>query len=181
MATGGTSCWQGARGQLLAVSLALLGGIFGLLGALLTELRYGGGVLLLVIGAPVVEEVLKPLGVYVLLWRCPQLILGAWHSGFLAAISGIVFGLVESTLYVNLYVEAPTGNYTAFRYSVPVMVHGLCSFLAGLGVSPGLRGWVEGRGPLPARTRNLFLSAVALHALYNLTGLALEAAGIISF
>src|SRR6266540_5970070 len=64
------------RWQLFAVGVALLGGAFGVIGAFLQELRAGGGIFLAFTGAPIIEEALKPAGVYLLLLRWPGAIAG---------------------------------------------------------------------------------------------------------
>ena len=63
----------GIPGHLFAISLALIGGVLGILGAVVQEMRTGGFLLLFFLGAPIIEEGLKPAGVYILLARWPRL------------------------------------------------------------------------------------------------------------
>ena len=87
----------GIRGHIFAVSIALIGGLLGIVGAMIQELRAGGFLLLPFLGAPIIEEGLKPLGVYILLIRWPHLLRGRLYTALLAALAGLTFGTSRST------------------------------------------------------------------------------------
>jgi len=165
----------------LAIVLALLGGVFGIFGAFVSELRAGGGVLIIVLGAPIIEEAIKPSGVYLLLWRWPLFIAGRWRIAFLAALGGLAFGLIESLVYVTVYAPDAPSWFLPYRFSVPLALHAATSFMFGLGINRHLLDWAAGRRPLPQTSRNFFLAAISIHALYNLIAVVLGLSGILDF
>ena len=169
------------RWQLFAVAVALLGGAFGVIGAFLQELRAGGGIFLAFTGAPIIEEALKPAGVYLLLLRWPQAIAGRLHTALLAALGGLSFGVIESLVYVSLYFPEGGSDFVLFRFTVPLVMHASGSFLVGLGLSRRVFDWAAGRAPMPKDARNFYLAAVLLHASYNVIVSILELSGTLNF
>ncbi len=91
----------------------------------------------------------------------------------------MVFGLIESWVYVNVYVDDPSEAYQQFRYTVPVALHGAASFVVGLGLTHGVVNWVNGRSKLPKASRNFYISGVLLHATYNTGAVVLSIAGVL--
>ncbi|MEX0801618.1 MAG: PrsW family glutamic-type intramembrane protease [Dehalococcoidia bacterium] len=167
-----------AGGHLFALLLALAGGVLGVPGAAIQELRAGGFILLPLVGAPIAEEALKPLGVYLLLARWPRLLHGRLHTAFLAACGGLSFAVIEGLVYVNVYVSDPPGWFVTYRFTVPLAMHTLASFIVGVGIGPGLLAWVRDGSPLPKSTRNLYIAAMVLHGVFNAVALALSLSGV---
>ena len=165
-------------GLLLAVAVALLGGVLGILGALVQEFRAGGFLLLPFLGAPIIEELVKPSGVYLLLARWPRLLRGQLHTALLAAAAGLSFGVIEAVVYVTLYVPDPPSWFVTYRFTVPLFLHATASFIVGLGINQGLLGWASGGSPLPKASRNFYLAGIGLHAVFNTTVMALAIAGV---
>lgn len=166
---------------LLALVLALLGGVFGIIGAFVQELRAGISPLIAVVGAPIIEEALKPSGIYVIVGRWPRLFERQLYIAALTAISGLVFGVIESLVYATIYVNNPSDAFLVFRFTVPVALHTLASFIAGWGVSPALFRWAGSGGGFPRASRNAFAAAILLHAIYNATAVALSISGVLDF
>ena len=171
----------GVRLQLLALALALLGGLAGALGAVAQELQSGAGILLAFVGAPIIEEALKPVGIYLLLIRWPHALRGRLHTAGLTAISGLCFGVIEAFVYVTLYVPDHSDDFVLYRFTLPLVMHSLGSFIVGLGLSRAIIDWAAGRGQMPKSTRSFYLAAVCLHAAYNTTVTALAIAGVLDF
>ena len=167
------------RHHLLAVSVALLGGVFGVVGAFVQELQSGGALLLPFVGAPIIEEALKPAGVYALLVRWPHVLRSQLHTALLAALAGLAFGVIESTLFVTLAVSDRPDWFIPYRFTAPVLMHSVASLIVGLGISRGLVEWAAGRGSFPRRSRNAYIAAVVLHALFNVTAVSLALAGVL--
>ena len=167
--------------QMLALVLAILGGAFGIVGAISQELRAGGGVMLAFAAAPLIEEALKPAGIYILLIRWPQALIGRLHTATLTAISGLCFGLIESYVYVNVYNPDGGADYRLFRYTVPVAMHVIASFVVGLGLDRSVIDWAAGRGRLSKSTRNFYIAGVVLHVTYNLVAVVLALTGVLNF
>ena len=166
----------------LAVLLALVGGLLGIIGAFFQEaqstLTY---VLLPFIGAPLIEEALKPSGIYLALLWWPRAMRGQLFTALLCALSGLVFGIIESLVYVTLYVDNPSDEFIVFRFSVPLGLHALCSYLVGLGLNQRVIDWAAGRAPLPKASRNFYIAAVIIHGTYNFTAVILAITGVIDF
>jgi hypothetical protein len=174
--------------DLLAVGIALLGGVFGIFGAFVQELQatLSAGLLALLLaftGGPMIEEALKPAGIYLILTRWPAFLAerGRGYTAGLAAISGLTFGLIESLVYVTFYFPEGGSDFVAYRFSVPVAMHALASFIVGMGLSRGVIDWAAGRSAFPKTTRNYYIAGVLLHALYNITAVILAAAGPLDF
>lgn len=168
----------GLRHHALAISLAAAGGALGIIGAGIEELRTGGGLLVLFVAAPIIEEALKPSGIYIGLIRWPHILRGQLYTAALAGLAGLVFGALESTLYVTLYVSNPPGWFVIYRFTVNLAVHVASSFVVGLGINIGVIDWARGRGPFPRASRNFFIAGVALHAVYNTIAAVLSIAGV---
>jgi len=165
----------------LAIVMALAGGVFGIFGAFVSELRAGGGILIIVLGAPIIEEAIKPSGVYLFLLRWPLFLAGRWRIAFLAALGGLAFGLIEATVYVTVYAPDASSWFFLYRFSVPLAMHTATSFVFGLGINRHVLDWAAGRRPFPETSRNFFLAAVSMHALYNLIAITLEFSGVLDF
>jgi RsiW-degrading membrane proteinase PrsW (M82 family) len=105
---------------------------------------------------PMIEELLKPLGVLLLAGRNPT-----QADGFVAgALCGAAFGLVESLLYLT----NPAGDgwaELAVGRTGTVLLHTATTALVGWALA---RAW-RGRGGL--RLLGAYLLAVALHGLWN--------------
>ncbi|MEK7248144.1 MAG: PrsW family glutamic-type intramembrane protease [Chloroflexota bacterium] len=164
------------------VLLALIGGVLGIAGSLFGEVASIGGFFLLpFIGAPIIEEAFKPIGVYLGLARWPNALRNQLYVAILCAVSGIVFGLLESTMYVFVYAPDEADSYVAFRYTVPVALHAVASFTVGLGLSRGVVDWVTRGTPIPKQARKFYFAGVTIHAIYNTTVIALAIAGVLDF
>jgi hypothetical protein len=153
--------------DVLAIAIALLGGAFGVFGAFVQEFQAGGGILLAFAGAPIIEEALKPAGIYLLLARWPQALRGQLHTAMLTALAGVTFGLIESVIYVTLYYPEGGDGYVLFRFTIPVGLHAIASLVVGLGLSRSLIDWANGQVPLPKSARNFYIAGVLIHAIYN--------------
>jgi RsiW-degrading membrane proteinase PrsW (M82 family) len=166
--------------HVLALFFAVAGGALGIGGAIIAEIQSAssGGFLLGIIGAPLIEEAMKPAGLYILLVKWPQALRGRLHTAALAGISGLCFGLIEAWVYVNVYVSNPPDWFVTYRFTAPLALHATASFVYGLGLNRGLIDWTQGRSPLPKSTRNLYIAAAAMHAVFNATVIVLTLAGV---
>ena len=167
-------------GYLFALLLALLGGAFGIFGAFAQEFRAGGLLLLPFLGAPIIEELVKPSGVYLLLARWPRLLRGQLHTALLAAVAGLSFGVIEAVVYVTLYVPDAPAWFVTYRFTVPLLLHATASFIVGLGINPGLLDWASRGAPLPKATRNFYVAGIGLHAAFNTVAFALVLSDVIN-
>lgn len=166
----------------LAVPLALIGGVFGIAGAFYSGVQTGIIPLAaIIVGAPIIEEVLKPSGVYLALGRWPAIGRSRWFVALLAGLGGIAFGLIESLIYVKVYAPDLGQAFFVYRFTVTVLLHGGASMIAGLGINSALLGWANGENRLPRRSLVAFTAAMVIHGAYNTTVLVLALAGILTF
>jgi RsiW-degrading membrane proteinase PrsW (M82 family) len=165
--------------QPFAILVAVLGCIVGIPGVVFQELQVLG--LGAFVAAPVIEEAMKPAGIYILMLRWPQSLLGRSHTAMLAALAGLTFGLIESFIYVKVYFPELGSDYALFRFTVPVLMHAVASAIVGYGLNRSLIDWAAGRAPFPKQTRDFYFAAVALHAVYNLVAVILEVTGELDF
>jgi len=167
---------------LLAFLMALIGGALGIIGAIFQEAQTAATYLLLpFLGAPIVEEALKPAGLYLTLLWWPRALNNQLFTAILCSISGLVFGMIESLVYVTVYVEDPSDGFILYRFTVTLALHAIASFVVGLGINHRILDWAAGRSKLPKSSRNLYIAGVAIHAIYNTTAVILSIAGVLDF
>ncbi len=152
----------------LALLIALAGGLFGILGAFFTEF-FRGDFLVAFVGAPIIEEVLKPSGLYLLLAKWPRALRSQFYTAMLAAFGGIAFAVIENIVYLTVYIENPTSEIILWRWTVNVAVHAVCSFIFGFGINWKLAASVRGQRKLLSSGKRFFFPAMALHSAYNIT------------
>jgi hypothetical protein len=167
-----------ARHHLLVLAFALAGGALGVLGAVFEELRAGGFAFL---AAGVIEEALKPSGVYVVLVKWPWALRGRVYTASMTALSGFVFGVIEALVYVLVYFPDEGSDFVLYRFTVPLIVHSGCSFIFGLGIDRSLVDWANGLASFPQASLRFIVAAMTLHAGFNLVALVLQVSGVVHF
>ncbi|MGH9201585.1 MAG: PrsW family glutamic-type intramembrane protease, partial [Vicinamibacterales bacterium] len=167
---------------ILALLVAVSGGALGIIGAIIQEFQASPAFLLgPFVAAPIIEEAMKPVGVYIALIRWPLALRSQTFTAVLAALAGLVFGIIESIVYVTIYVDDPSDTFVAYRFSVTLGLHAAASYLVGLGINQGVLDWAQGRSPLPRASRNFYFAGVILQSLYNTTVVILAISGITDF
>jgi RsiW-degrading membrane proteinase PrsW (M82 family) len=159
--------------RILAPFLALGGGVFGILGAFVTE-TFHGSILGAYLAAPIIEETLKPSGLYLILAKWPRLLKNQIYIASLAALGGIVFALVENLVYLYIYIPDPSPQIVLFRYTACVGIHAICSFIFGLGINQKLLASIRGETKLLSYGKRFYFTAMALHSLFNITVTVLQ-------
>lgn len=155
------------RWHILAPAIALCGGLFGIAGAAYNELVHGS-FLVAFVGAPIIEEALKPSGVYLLLARWPRSLRNQPYTAFLTALGGIAFALIENIVYLKIYFPQPSTGLILWRYTVALGIHTVCSFIFGFGINQKLLASVKGEIRFLSTGKRFFLTAMVLHNLYNI-------------
>ena len=168
----------GLRHHVLALSFALLGGVLGIFGAVFQELQAGSFVFL---AAGVIEEALKPAGIWILLAKWPYTLRSRVYTATLTAISGLVFALLEAAVYIFVYFPEGGDDFVTYRLTVPLFMHTLASFVFGLGIKHEVVDWANGVAKFPRDSRNFFVAAMVIHAGYNLVAVILSVAGVVEF
>jgi hypothetical protein len=156
--------------------IAMTGGLFGIFAAGYENSGYGIFVAVFVI-APVLEEAIKPCGVYWLMGRRPHALPNQTYTACLAALAGLTFGIIESLVYVGIYYLAYDEldqTFVIWRFTVCLLLHTVCSFIVGFGINDKLVSWVRGEVPFLQGNRKYFFTAMAIHSGYNIFAWILE-------
>lgn len=161
-----------ARWHVLAPLIALIGGVFGILGAAYNELLHGS-LLVAFVGAPMIEEALKPSGVYLLLGKWPKALRSQIYTALLAALGGVAFALIENVVYLNIYFPEHGTALVFWRYTVGIGFHTLCSFIFGFGINRDLLASIKGERKFLSSGKRFFLTAIILHSAYNVSAVFL--------
>jgi hypothetical protein len=173
----------------LGVTLLLIAcaGPWGVVGAL-----FGGGgggdgvttagIVTVAIIGPITEEIMK---IALALWvveKRPYLFKSIWQILICAAAGGLLFGVIENLLYLNVYILDASRSLARWRWTVCVGLHVNCSFVAGVGLA---RIWDRA---IRTRTRpelgygmGWFATAMMGHGLYNLGVTVAEFMGWLEF
>ncbi|MBI4289291.1 MAG: PrsW family intramembrane metalloprotease [Chloroflexi bacterium] len=151
--------------------VAVGGGVLGIIGAIFQEGRQGipSAFLGPFFAGPVIEEAVKPIGVYILLARAPQLLRSRPYTAFLSALGGLSFAVIENLAYLNFYFPDHTEALVVARFAMALPMHVLASFIAGFGVNQRLADSVWGKVPFLSGNWKFFISAMALHSGYNIS------------
>jgi RsiW-degrading membrane proteinase PrsW (M82 family) len=120
------------------------------------------------VAAPIIEESLKPSGLYLLLAKWPQALSGRFHTALLSALAGLVFGLIENVIYLSLYFPEHTHQLVIVRYTGGLALHTVASFIVGLGINQKLIAAAKGEIPMFAANKRFFVTAIGLHSAYNI-------------
>jgi RsiW-degrading membrane proteinase PrsW (M82 family) len=155
------------RRRILAPLIALAGGVFGIIGALYNEL-FHGSFLVAFVGAPIIEEILKPAGVYFLLAKWPDVVRNRFYTAFLASLGGLAFAIVENIIYFTVYIHDPSRQLIIWRYTVCLGLHIVCSFIFGLGINQKLMASIKGETKLLSYGKRFFITAMIIHSGYNI-------------
>lgn len=164
---------------ILAPCIALLGGLFAIIAAVVEEADFGG-VFGIVVAAPIIEEALKPVGVYLLLAKWPHALRNQKYTAFLSSLSGLSFAVIENLIYLNIYVPDASQALIIWRYTICIAMHVGCSFLLGFGINQKLVAWVRSEVTFLKGNRKFFLIPMLIHAAYNLLVYFLEVQGILT-
>lgn len=143
------------------------GGVLGILGAIIQELSQGS-LLVAFVAAPMVEEVMKPAGVYLLLVWWPKVLTSRLFTALLAALGGLSFAVVENILYLQFYFPEHTQALVLFRYSAGLTMHVASSFILGFGINQKLLASVRGEIPLLKGNKKFFIIPMVIHSLFNI-------------
>ena len=155
------------RWRVFAFLIAAGGGVLGVLGAIIQEWSQGS-LLVAFVAAPMIEEVMKPCGVYLLLVRWPEVLISRLYTALLAAVGGLSFAVVENIIYLQFYFPEHTQTLVAFRYSACLAVHVVCSFILGFGINQKLLASIRGEIPFLKGNKKFFFIPMVIHSLFNI-------------
>ena len=127
----------------------------------------------IILYGPVVEEFLKQSGMIYLLEKKPYRVFSSAQIIIAAVISAGLFASIENLLYIHLYTKGHVfenfNNYCCFRWIVCTSLHLVCSIIASFGL---IKIWkkqlADGRAADLSIGFNYFVTAIAIHGIYNL-------------
>lgn len=151
--------------------IAMAGGMLGIIGAFFQESQQGVPSALTApfFAAPIIEEALKPVGVYILLAKAPHLLRSRLYTAFLSALGGLSFAVIENLVYLNVYFPEHTQSMVVARFVLALPMHMLGSFIVGFGINKRLAASVKGEVPLLSGNWKFFITAMVIHGLYNIS------------
>jgi len=176
------------------VVAALAAGPFAILGALMDGLagQGGTGFMAIVIFGPIAEEMLKIAGILWLVEKKPWLVPSGAILIWVGFLGGLGFAVIENWVYLYVYypLDATEGvevgvahleewqALAAWRWSICLAMHAVCSTIAAIGVSRMWHG-IERTGQ-PARVSAAYpflVAAMLIHGGYNALAVALSMMG----
>lgn len=176
-----SAIWLGVA---VGPAIAVLGGILSAPAALIlnhlemVERGWWGLSLGAIIVAPWVEELVKPLGVYFLVWKWDRVFTSRLYNASLGALAGLTFGVLENLLYVYVAHPDMAPEVVDFRWRYCTALHVVCSTIFGSGITPQALRESLGGGNVPRLSLYLPAAvAIAIHALWNLAAMVF---GVIS-
>ena len=148
--------------------MAISGGILGILVAVIREIRYFSYILVFV-AAPMIEEALKPTGLYLVLVLWPFVLSGRRvYTALLSGLAGLTFALIENIFYLKIYFPEHPPELVYFRYTAGIGIHVVCSFILGFGINEKLLSSIKGEIPFLQGNKKFFFIPMLLHSLYNI-------------
>ena len=140
------------------------------------------GVLLLVVVAPAVEEICKPLAIVFLLDKRPHWFRGPTEIVILAACSALVFATLENLLYIFVNNPGGSGLFVTYRLTVCTALHVTASTVFGFGLAKMWRHIRDKGGHFDIDVCfKYYVTAVIIHGSYNGIALILEWSGMLRF
>lgn len=137
-----------------------------LIGSFIQELLHGGFLGAFVAG-PIIEEALKPSGVYLLLAKYPQALPSRLHTAFLSALGGLSFAIIENIIYLEVYYPEHSQGLVLYRFTVLLLLHSLWSFAVGFGINQKLIAAMKGEIPFLSANKRFFIAPMLMHSAYN--------------
>jgi len=164
-----------AVGWLVAAAIAVLGGLWAVIGAIFAGQAGASGV---IIFRPIAEEVMK-IGLVVAVIETRPFLFSNKAQIVIAAIgSALGFAVIENLMYLNVYVPSPSPGLVTWRWTVCVSLHTGCTIIASLGA---IRVWrrtiSELRQPSVTAALGPLVVAAVVHSTYNGIAMALQMAG----
>lgn len=158
--------------HIIATFVAIGGGVLGVLGAILQEFFYGL-IFVVFVAGPMIEEAMKPTGVYILYVVRRDTCRGRLYTALLAALGGLSFAIVENLFYLELYYPEHSRALLMFRYTWPLGMHTVTSFIVGFGINDRLFRSVRGEIPFLSGNWVFFITPMVMHSAFNVVMVAI--------
>jgi hypothetical protein len=158
-----------SKKSLLPLWYAILGGFFASVGAFIEEGARNSLFIFVLIG-PLIEEILKPMGVIILLESKPSYIYSKLQILWLCIVGALIFSFLENLIYIWWYASSCLSlRLIVFRYTVCIVVHLFSTSILSLGLMREfIRVKEKGARFELENTLPFIVGAVIFHGGYNL-------------
>jgi len=162
-------------------AICLLGGPL----AAISAMAFGnptslGGVMTMIVIAPILEEIVKIGLPLVLLEIKPYLFSSRFQIITAAMMGGLFFSVIENILYLEVYIPNPSEAIIQWRWTICTAMHVGATTVASFGL---VRVWRDGdiklQKPQISKGFPLFISAMVIHGGYNTIALIMEYTGML--
>lgn len=162
----------------MVLLVAIIAGPVSVIGTMAAGRQGLFGILYLVAGGPVIEEMMKLGGLLFLLEKRPWYITRGWQILGAACISAMLFGIIENLVYGGIYLSGLSGaqraNIMDFRWSVTVLLHTATTFVGALGLRKAWHATINQGRLFDSQIAEPFIAAaVIIHGSYNALALLL--------
>ena len=159
----------------ITLAVAASSGILAVLAALFLGPQKSLPIVMIVIGAPFFEEILKIAPTLYICERQPWLFKSRKQIVLCCLTSGLTFAFLENLLYLNVYIPNPSAAIIQWRWIACTALHATCSTIAGFGCGLVWRNFQsEKRMPHVADGAHMITAAIALHAAFNTLAILLD-------
>ena len=163
----------------LSVLSGIVGGLFAVPAIFLNGIGSLFGFIMLVFLGPFAEESLKQSGTIFQLEKMPGSLRFDWQFFLTGMVGGAVFSVLENLIYEYIYLaKFPSDKLAAvmaFRWTVCMALHVLCTVISWMGLRRVWRESLEkGRPCRIADAFPWFAAATFVHGLYNCSMLFLD-------
>lgn len=170
-----------ARKWTASAAAALIAGPFAVLAAFVENSTTGtGAVVTVVVLAPLIEESVKGAGALWLAESRPWLVPVPAALVVISTVSGLTFAVIENWWYLVVLIDEPSAQVVRWRWTFGPVVHGVGSFVVGLGaVRVWRRSMHSGRPPSYEHAHPYIIAAAVWHGLYNGVAILLGSLGVV--
>ena len=170
------------RSWLVTLTIAVLAGPWGLVGALFIGGESLIGLVTVAVVAPVTEEITKVAAALWIVEKRPYLYRRPVQIVLCGLASGLTFAAIENMMYLYYYFPDHTARLTMWRWTACCLMHTSASTITSLGL---IRIWSHTMKhksrPDLSRGAPLFVSAMIVHGVYNVAVEVSERLGWLHF
>ena len=165
----------------LVYLLGALGGVAGSAAAFYQEVHHGPW-LMIVLVAPAIEEICKPIGVIFMLDKRSGWLTSSSQVVVMTLLGALVFATIENLIYVLGHIDNATQLYLLWRFGICTMVHMIASGVFAVGLVKMWRHIRDQGGHFDIDICfRYYVLAVVIHAAYNSSMVLLAWSGILKF
>lgn len=149
------------------LAAAFGGGIFAILGTMLEE-AFSSSVLMLFLIGPAIEEVMKPIGVILLLESRPYVFVNRGSVILVALASATIFASLENFMYIFIYNPGGSMIFIMYRLIACTLIHLIATFVFTLGLLGDFEDVRAGKKTFELEDRvRYIIAAIGIHSAFN--------------